>query len=271
MVGTGAAVGRQRRRLGTRLKPRDRHRSQYCHVSNEVPFGLPTEFMLRTATPTMSLHRYLRLVFVPLLTAIAAAVPALAHPHMWVTYAMTVDYANGTVTGIEHTWSFDDTYAAMALEGLDKNNDGKYDDAELADLLKVNMEGLKDFNYFTVAKLGETDLTFNAPIDAKLDYTDKVLHLRFRLKLTKPVLADAEGLTFAIFDPSFFIDFEPEKTDAVNVASAPAGCSAALVDLDANKNDEEAKKLGAAMAQTLGNGNLGFGSYKTVAVSCKKS
>lgn len=204
--------------------------------------------------------------------ALALCLPASAHPHMWVTYAMTVDYANDTVTGVDHVWSFDDAYAEMALEGLDKNGDGKYDDAELADLLKVNMEGLKEFNYFTVAKLGDADLNFGEPVDARLDYSNKVLHLHFRLPLAKPVLADAEGLTFAVFDPSYFIDFEPEKTDAVKVAkAAPTGCSAALVDLDAAKADEQAKKLGDAMAQTLGNGNLGFGSYKTVTVSCKKS
>lgn len=200
------------------------------------------------------------------------SVAAKAHPHMWVTYALTVDYANGTVTGVDHVWSFDDAYTEMAIEGLDKNNDGKYDASELADLLKVNMEGLKDFNYFTIAKLGNTEITFKEPVDARLEYSpNKVLSLHFRLPLAKPVLADAAGLTFAVFDPSFFIDFEPEKTDAVKVAKAPSGCSAELVDFDASKADEQAKKLGDAMAQTLGNGNLGFGSYKTVTVNCKKS
>jgi ABC-type uncharacterized transport system substrate-binding protein len=90
------------------------------------------------------------------------------------------------------------------------------------------------------------------------------------LPLEKPVLADAEGLTFAVFDPSYFIAFEPEKTDAVKLASAPKGCSATLIDPDAEKNDEQAKRLGAAMAQQFGGASIGLGSYKTVAVSCKK-
>lgn len=200
-----------------------------------------------------------------------AALPALAHPHMWVTYEMTVDYDRGTVIGVEHAWTFDDAYTQMALEGLDKNNDGKYDQTELAELLKVNMDGLKDFNYFTVAKLGAEELGFLAPTKARLEYQNGILQLFFHLPLAKPVLADAEGLTIAVFDPSYFIAFEPEKTDAVKLAAAPQGCTATLIDPDAEKGEEQTKKLGAAMAQQFGGAAIGFGSYKTVAISCKKS
>jgi len=213
-------------------------------------------------------YRRLALIFIAML---AIVVPASAHPHMWVTYVLTVDYDNGVVSGVDHVWTFDDAYTAMALEGLDTNNDGKYDQHELADLLKVNMDGLKEFNYFTVAKLGEGPLEFSPPTNARLEYTNGVLRLYFHLPLAKPVLADAEGLTFAVFDPSFFIDFQPEKTDAVKLAAAPQGCSATLIDPDAEKKDALAEKLGDAMAQQFGAGSVGFGSYKTVAVTCKKS
>jgi ABC-type uncharacterized transport system substrate-binding protein len=207
---------------------------------------------------------------VVVLVTLTTAAPAFAHPHMWVTYEMTIDYDKGTVTGVDHVWTFDDTYTTMALEGLDTNNDGKYDQSELADLLKVNMDGLKDFNYFTVAKLGSTELGFSPPTAAHLEYTNGILRLYFHLPLAKPVLADADGLSFAVFDPSYFIAFEPEKTDAVKLAAAPLGCTATIIDPDAAKNDEQAKRLGDAMAQQFGGAAIGFGSYKTVAVSCKK-
>jgi ABC-type uncharacterized transport system substrate-binding protein len=206
-----------------------------------------------------------------LLASLMAAAPASAHPHMWVTYELTVDYDQGTVLGVDHVWTFDDAYTAMALEGLDKNNDGKYDQSELAELLKVNMDGLKDFNYFTVAKLGTAELSFSPPTAAHLEYTNGILRLYFHLPLAKPVLSDADGLSFAVFDPSYFIAFEPEKTDAVKLAAAPQGCTATIIDPDATKNDEQAKRLGDAMAQQFGGAAIGFGSYKTVAVSCKKS
>jgi ABC-type uncharacterized transport system substrate-binding protein len=210
-------------------------------------------------------------VVLALLAALVTAAPASAHPHMWITYEMTVDYDKGMVTGVDHIWSFDDAYAGMALEGLDTNNDGTYDQKELEPLLKVNMDGLKEFNYFTVAKLGAEELAFSPPTKARLEYTNKVLKLHFHLSLVKPVFADAQGLTFAVFDPSYFIDFEPEKTNAINLASAPPGCSAALLDPDAEKIDAQSKKLGDAIAQQFGGAAIGFGSYKTVAITCKKS
>lgn len=213
-------------------------------------------------------YRHLALIFISML---AIVIPASAHPHMWVTYVLTVDYDKGAVSGVDHAWTFDDSYTAMALEGLDTNNDGKYDQHELAELLKVNMDGLKEFNYFTLAKLGEDQLEFSPPTDARLEYTNGVLRLYFHLPLAKPVPAGSEGLTFAVFDPSYFIDFQPEKTDAIKLAAAPEGCSATLIDPDAEKQDAQAKKLGDAMAQQFGAGSVGFGSYKTVAVTCKKS
>jgi len=190
---------------------------------------------------------------------------------MWVTYEMTVDYDKDMVTGVDHIWSFDDAYAVMALEGLDTNKDGKYDQAELEPLLKVNMDGLKEFDYFTLAKLGTDKLTFSPPTNARLEYSNGVLKLHFHLSLEKPVFADAQGLTIAVFDPSYFIAFEPEDTDPVRLAAAPPGCTATLIDPDAEKMDAQAKKLGDSIAQQFGGDALGFGSYKTVALSCKKS
>ena len=80
-----------------------------------------------------------------------SAAPALAHPHVWVTASATVLYEHNTITGLQQAWTFDEFYAAMAIEGLDKNNDGVYDREELAPLAKVNIDGIKEFDYFTYA------------------------------------------------------------------------------------------------------------------------
>ena len=94
---------------------------------------------------------------------LAGATAAFAHPHVWVTYETTVVYDKGTITGLDHVWAFDDMYTAMAIEGLDKNKDGTYDREELAELAKVNLEGLKDFDYFTFGKLGSEAFEVHAP------------------------------------------------------------------------------------------------------------
>lgn len=200
---------------------------------------------------------------------------AVAHPHVWVTYETTVLYDKETIIGFDHVWTFDDMYTQMAIEGLDKNGDGKYSREELAELADVNMQGLKDFDYFTFAKLGDKDLKISGPKDHWLEHDGKMLRLHFRLLLEQPVLAEAKGFTFAVYDPSFFIAFEPEQTDAVKLAAgAPAGCKAVINEPrpDQNSDDLKQKLLNDAFAQQLGQTtNIGGGFTKTISVHCAKS
>lgn len=91
--------------------------------------------------------------------------PASAHPHVWVSVETTVLVEKGTITGFRHKWSFDEFYTAMAIQGLDTNKDGIYSREELAELAQVNIEGLKDFKFFTFAKLGAAELELDAPKD----------------------------------------------------------------------------------------------------------
>jgi len=208
--------------------------------------------------------------------SVAAVHQAAAHPHVWVTYESTVVYDKGSIIGFDHVWTFDDMYTQMAIEGLDKNNDGTYTREELAELADVNMEGLKDFDYFTFAKLGETALKNAGPKDAWLEYANGMLRLHFRIELAQPVLAEAEGFTFSVYDPSFFIAFEPEKDNAIKIAEgAPAGCKAVIVEpkpSDSNSEDLKQQLLNDAFAQQLGQTtNIGGGFTKTIAVHCGKS
>ncbi len=209
------------------------------------------------------------------LLALFWAAPAVAHPHVWVTYQTTVLYDKGAIAGFEHVWTFDDMYTAMAIQGLDKNNDGTYDKAELAELAQVNMDGLKDFDYFTFPKLGTSDLKLAGPQEPWLEHTNGVLRLHFQLPLSQPVLAEAEGFNFSIHDPSYFIAFEPEKSDALKLsAGAPEGCKVAFGEAKSDANSEElkAKLLDNAFAQELGQTqDIGAGFSTTASVTCAKS
>ena len=123
-----------------------------------------------------------------------SATGAEAHPHVWVTVKTTVLFKGGAIVGLQQHWTFDEFYAAMAIEGLDKNNDGVYDRQELAPLAQVNMDGMKEFKYFTFAKLGDAADELSPPTDYWLEYTNKLLTLYFTLPLAKPVPATAKGL-----------------------------------------------------------------------------
>lgn len=257
----------------------------------------------------------------PLTAAVAAILgssqPGQAHPHIWVSVETILQFDKGTVTGIRHRWLFDEFYSTMAVQGLDTDNNGIYSRQELAELAKINMDGLKEMGYFTNVKLGEQALTLDTPKDYWLEYTEvaeppgpasqiedlsqtestekpgakpgawgkivekfgpaakakmpeksKVLALEFTLPFATPVLAEAEGLTYGIYDPDFMIWFDLAKKDAAKLAdSAPKGCTIAI---DAPKSQPDLQKLSEAMFSQLG-GAPGATMAKTITLKCPKT
>jgi ABC-type uncharacterized transport system substrate-binding protein len=165
----------------------------------------------------------IRILLVTLLALVFAS-PALAHPHVWVTMKSEVLYApDGTITGIRHAWSFDDMFSAFATQGLESKVKGKFTAEELAPLAKVNIESLKEYDYFTYLSAGNEKTPLLDPLpDYSLDYTDQVLTLHFTLPLEKPV--KAKDLKIEIYDPTIFVDFSFDKKAPVQLVGAPSGC-----------------------------------------------
>ena len=167
----------------------------------------------------------------------ALSAPAQAHPHVFVTTETTVLYDNGNVVGLRHKWTFDELYSANAVEGLDKNKDGKYDREELAELAKADIEGLHESSYFTSPALAGERIKLEAAQDYWLEYNGGILSLHFTTPFARPILAEAKGLTFTIADPEFFIAFEFAKNDPVTFSKgAPGSCKASIREQEANQS-----------------------------------
>lgn len=268
----------------------------------------------------LSVSGFLRAIVVgaAIMIAVAAIVPvrpAQAHPHVWVSVETTVVFDKGAIVGLRHKWTFDELYTAMAIEGLDKNNDGVYSREELAELAKVNVESLKEFDYFTVVRLAGQALKIATPTQFWLEHADpapapgaaspqaprkgkeadkkgtmvrfwnwmagddpakaggadhkgppaKVLSLHFFVPLEQPVLAEAEGFTFEVSDPTFFIAFGLARSGPVKIGEgAPAGCRATLNAAVA----DDGRRIGEGNA-AIPEGGLAFVNPHTISVSCK--
>ena len=150
------------------------------------------------------LKSVIRLAAALILFAIAGE--ASAHPHVWVTMKSELVYApDGTVTGVRHAWTFDDMFSTFATQGLESKEKGKFTREELAPLAKVNVESLKEYDYFTVAHVDGKKATLKEPENYWLEFTDGLLTLHFTLPLVTP--AKAQSLDFEMFDPTWFVDF----------------------------------------------------------------
>jgi ABC-type uncharacterized transport system substrate-binding protein len=186
----------------------------------------------------------LRPIVFALTGLVATCAVASAHPHVWVTMKAQVVYApDGSVTGVRHSWTFDDMFSVFATQGIDTKTKGEFTRDELKPLAQTNVESLKDFDYFTYAKSNGKKLEFAEPLgDYYLDYDSKetVLTLHFTLPLKKPL--KAKEVTVEVFDPSYFVDFSFVKDDPVGLIGAPPACKV---------SSELPKEMDAAMLDKL--------------------
>lgn len=164
--------------------------------------------------------RFIAVLFVMLVWAL----PALAHPHIWIDARSVVIFdASGAVSAIRHEWTFDEAFSAWSIQGLDVDGDGKISDSEFQELARQNMEGLAEYDYYTFAGIGATDIAFHPVEGAHLVFDGNRTTLTFELRPDQPIHV-AGTLEIEVTDPEYYAAFSFVDGGA-SVENAPAGCS----------------------------------------------
>jgi ABC-type uncharacterized transport system substrate-binding protein len=203
------------------------------------------------------------LISLALLTVCAS--PATAHPHVWVMAASELIYGpNGSVTAIRHAWTFDDMFSTYALQGIVPKKKGAYAREELAPLAQTNVESLKEYGFFTFAKVDGKKQRFLDPTDYYPDYKDTALVLHFTLPFKTPI--QTKRLAVEIFDPSYFVDFALQKENPIRLVGAPAACTMAIQ--RSGDGVAGAQKLGEAAFLDGSNSNYGAMFANKITVDC---
>jgi ABC-type uncharacterized transport system substrate-binding protein len=187
--------------------------------------------------------KHILVLIVATVAALSLAGEASAHPHVWVTMKSTVVYApDGTAIGIRHAWTFDDMFSTFATQGLESKKKGEFTREELQPLAKVNVESLKEFDFFTYGKADGKKAVFVEPTEYYLEFKNSLLTLHFLLPFKVP--AKLRTFDFEVFDPGYFVDFQLEEKDAVALSGAPAGCQ-----LTVGKPQEMTKEMAQRLSQ----------------------
>jgi ABC-type uncharacterized transport system substrate-binding protein len=222
----------------------------------------------------MSRSKLMRSPFMQLTLFLAAACAsgaAWAHPHVWVTVETEVVYdEQKSVTGFRHKWTFDEAYSQFAVEGRDMNNDGQYDREELKELAEVNIASLKEFDFFTFPRVSHKLIDREPPKDYWLEYKDGLLTLFLTLPLKTPIPAGKiKDFTFAVFDPTMYVDFAFAKDTPVRLAAAPPHCVPVVKEPDPAAIQRNSQTLSGAAANDAGASSSIAEQYaKSVSISC---
>jgi ABC-type uncharacterized transport system substrate-binding protein len=186
-----------------------------CYL-NPLPAGI---------TPLMSLMRGL-LAIVCTLAALAGSLsPAAAHPHVFIdARAELVFDATGNLAAIRHVWRFDEAFSAFATQGMATDDNGKITRETLQPLAKVNVDSLKDFDYFTFLHVGPKRYGFKIPTEYWLQMDQGQLVLFYTLNLTAPVPVAKQPIVLDVYDPAYFVDYTLVPSEPALLVNAPTGC-----------------------------------------------
>ena len=191
-----------------------------------------------------------------------------AHPHVWTDMTIKILFDDtGRAYGLHQTWLFDDYYTAYAVEGTDRNGDGTPNQEELDEILKVNMEHLKEYGYFTEAMIKEKPLKLKPVTDMSTRMVDKRLEMSFVTPFEEPVSVAGKSFSYAIFDPTYYVDMLHAEIDMpVIISGAPDGCEYKLTP----PNPNPSAVAQAAMLDSSQRGETGLGSFfaERVSLTC---
>ena len=175
--------------------------------------------------------RILLLVAILLAGAVGMSRPAAAHPHIFIDARVILHMEDGRVVAITQHWTFDAVFGGVVIHAFDKNRDGKLDAGEAKLVRRGAFDALKDFNYFTVVRIGREELKLEKVTGFAAAVKDGRLTYRFTLPLPQPVDPGADRPAFLFLDKTYYVAVELAKQNPVTFAgAAPAGCRTVIRD-----------------------------------------
>ncbi len=163
--------------------------------------------------------------------AVFAAVsprPAGAHPHVWIDMRTELVFdGDGRVAGLTIDWTFDELYTAFVVDDIGGAAD--IDRERLEDVGRRSLANLREFDYFTEFLVDGTPQELSTPDAFDIVLREGRMQLRFTLPLAEPVSPADRRISYAVFDPTYFVSIlhtEDERTFLP--ANTPADCTTTL-------------------------------------------
>jgi ABC-type uncharacterized transport system substrate-binding protein len=164
--------------------------------------------------------------------AVAAIVPAqaMAHPHIFIDAKFeAVAAADGTLSELRNTWTFDEVFSSSVLLDFDKNGDMTLDKAELSAVSKTVTKSLAQYNYYTNVTIDGKTVVMAKPDAIQASFRDGALTLSFTLKPAQKTLLKGTTI-FGIYDKTLYtaLDFAND-TDLASSGPGFTRCSRKVV------------------------------------------
>lgn len=165
--------------------------------------------------------------------AVAAVPMAQAHPHIWIKNRPTLNLEKGRIVSVSQDWTFDSFFSAALIKDFDRNKDAKFDAAEIALLRKHAFTALKDFGFFTHARVDGKKIAFSEVKAFSAKIADGKVIYSFTLAVPAPVDPRKTKAAFLFYDHTYYVDVALSGSPLVALKNA-GGCSLSVRDDTAN-------------------------------------
>ena len=165
-------------------------------------------------------------VFTATFLIVLAPARAPAHPHVWIDAFVEVVFDRGQITALRINWTFDPFFTGMAAADFDADGNAELDQAEAAELAANSAENLKDVGFFTHVWLDGDPLDIAETQDFKAWMEDGRLSFAFTVAMPRAVDPTETTLAISLYDPTYYIELNPDPIDPLRFAGGAAACFA---------------------------------------------
>jgi ABC-type uncharacterized transport system substrate-binding protein len=141
------------------------------------------------------------------LTVLASG-PALAHPHVFVDYAVTLVLVGDRMTGVRLTWTFDDLFSGFILQEFDQDRNGVLSPQEVQRIEVKHLAEFKRVGYYTTINVNGNPI----PVPDAREFRATVVKSLVSYEFTFPVnvpLASTTAIEVWVDDPVYYVAYIP--------------------------------------------------------------
>ncbi|WP_369835072.1 DUF1007 family protein [Donghicola sp. XS_ASV15] len=194
-----------------------------------------------------------------------------AHPHVFVDVTGSfVMNENGQLEAIRIHWLYDAFTTLMAMQnlGLDADNDGKLDEADLRRFAEAETDWAPEYEGDTYLYIDGEKVKLSAPQEARAEGPGDQIGVGFTLALDEPVEMNSRKATLKLYDPIYFYSYAVTPQSSVE---GPIGdCNFEIIPFDP---DQELAKLQSQLQalsqeETPEDPNVGAQFAETLELTC---
>jgi ABC-type uncharacterized transport system substrate-binding protein len=155
--------------------------------------------------------------------------PAAAHPHVWIDAVVTFVFEDRMLVGLRQRWVFDEFFGSFVIEEHDADGHGVFDQTEIEAIREQAFGNLREYDYFTHARLDGEKLPLAEVSDFAARIEDGLLVYEFTMPLPEPVDPGADRFAAGIYDVEYYVEVLLDQADPVRFEGLPSGaCTFAI-------------------------------------------